>query len=313
MLDDKCMYQVFHIDQYPLPLPPGHRFPHTKYALLRELLLREEIVLPAQLQLAPMADFDLLSLAHSADYIRAMENGTVAIDIIKRVGFPWTPELFRRTSATVGGGVEAALSALKYGVAGCLAGGTHHAHFDRGEGYCVFNDTAVAARLLVRDHQIKRIAIIDLDVHQGNGNSSILGRDQEIFIASIHGEKNYPFRKVPSSIDIGLPDGATDEMYLEALETVMREVSRFEPEFIFYQMGVDPLKEDKLGKLSLTYDGLMARDETVLQYAKDHAIPISLALGGGYADPIELSIRAYANTYKVLNRVWYKRSHEGLS
>lgn len=307
MLDDKSMYRVFHIDQYPLPLPPGHRFPHTKYALLRELLLKEETLSTSQLQIAPMADFALLSLAHSADYIRAMENGTVSIDIIKRVGFPWSPELFRRTSATVGGGVQSALSALEYGVAGCLAGGTHHAHFDRGEGYCVFNDIAVAARLLIRKHRIKKIAIIDLDVHQGNGNSSILGNDKEVFIVSIHGEKNYPFRKVPSSIDIGLPDGATDEMYLEALRTVMTEVERFEPEFLFYQMGVDPLKEDKLGKLSLTYEGLMARDRTVLQFAKDRAIPISLALGGGYADPIELSVRAYANTYKVINSVWYHR------
>lgn len=307
MLDDKPMYRVFHIDQYPLPLPPGHRFPHTKYALLRELLLQEETVLPSQLLPAPIADFDLLSLAHSEDYIRAMETGTVSIDIIKRVGFPWSPELFRRTSATVGGGVQAALSALEYGVAGCLAGGTHHAHFDRGEGYCVFNDTAVAARLLVRSYNLKRIAIIDLDVHQGNGNSSILGQDKEVFIASIHGEKNYPFRKVPSSIDIGLPDGANDEMYLEALSTVMKEVERFEPEFLFFQMGVDPLKEDKLGKLSLTYKGLMDRDRTVIQFAKYHAIPISLALGGGYADPIELSVRAYANTYKVLNNVWYGR------
>lgn len=302
------MYQVFHIDHYPLPLPPGHRFPYTKYALLKELLLKEEVVLPAQLHQAPMADFDLLSLAHSPDYIRAMKDGSVSIDIIKRVGFPWSPELFRRTSATVGGGVATALSALKYGVAGCLAGGTHHAHFDRGEGYCVFNDTAVAARLLVRDYKIKRIAIVDLDVHQGNGNSSILGRDKEVFIASIHGEKNYPFRKVPSSIDIGLPDGATDEMYLEALHTVMREVERFEPEFVFYQMGVDPLKEDKLGKLSLTFEGLMKRDQTVLRFAKDHSVPISLALGGGYSDPIDFSIRAYANTYRVLNQVWYGRA-----
>lgn len=308
MLHEKPMYRVFHIDQYPLPLPPGHRFPHTKYALLRELLIKEKILLPSQLELAPMADIPLLSLAHSMDYIRAMENGSVSIDIIKRVGFPWSPELFRRTSATVGGGVQSALAALEYGVAGCLAGGTHHAHFDRGEGYCVFNDIAVASRLLIRQYGLKRIAIVDLDVHQGNGNSSILGQDKEIFIASVHGEKNYPFRKVPSSMDIGLPDGATDDMYLEALGTVMREVERFEPEFIFYQMGVDPLKEDKLGKLALTFEGLMARDRIVLRFAKDRSIPISLALGGGYADPIDLSVRAYANTYKVLNSVWNFRA-----
>lgn len=272
--------------------------------MLRDYLLAEKILRPEEIKESPLAPTELLKLAHDENYVEAMRTGSVSQEILKSIGFPWSQALYARSCATVGGAVESAKSALKNGIAGNLAGGAHHSHADRGAGYCVFNDIAVAVRYLARHALARRIAIIDLDVHQGNGNSSILGRDSDVFIFSMHGEKNYPFRKVPSHLDIGLPDGTGDDVYLEHLERGLREVEKFQPDFIFYQMGVDPLREDSLGKLSLTFEGLMRRDKCVLELAKARNIPLSLALGGGYAKPIELSVTAYANTYRVVRQVY---------
>ncbi|MBU6153746.1 MAG: histone deacetylase [Bdellovibrionales bacterium] len=302
---------VYYSDHYTLPLPPGHRFPIEKYRMLRDLLLTENIIHSSDLKESPLASPELLALAHTAEYIEGMRTGSVDEQILKRLGFPWSLGLYDRSCASVGGAIAAMRDALKDGIAGNLAGGTHHSHADRGEGYCVFNDIAVATRLMKREGLAKRIAIIDLDVHQGNGNSSILRQDEGVFIFSMHGEKNYPFIKVPSHLDIALPDGTGDEVYLEHLQDGMIEVRRFDPDYIFYQMGVDPLKEDTLGKLDLSLEGLMRRDELVLSYAKRSGIPVSLALGGGYAKPIELSVRAYANTYRVAKRVFSITSVSG--
>ncbi len=277
----------------------------SKYRMLRDLLITEKIIQNTELNESPLASTELLVLAHDKNYIQAMRTGEIDLKIIKRIGFPWSPELYTRSCATVGGAVEAAKSALQNKIAGNLAGGTHHAHADRGEGYCVFNDIAVASRYLQKNNLTQKIAIIDLDVHQGNGNSSILINDPDLFIFSMHGEKNYPFVKVPSHLDIALPEGADDEMFIQNLELGLKEIKKFKPDFIFYQMGVDPLKEDKLGKMNLTFTGLMKRDEMVLSYAREYKIPISLALGGGYADPIELSVQAYANTYRVAKKIFH--------
>ena len=296
---------IFYSDHYTLPLPEGHRFPMQKYQMLRQELLQSGVLSLDELYESPIASEALLALAHTPDYIQAMKTGSVSRDIIKRVGFPWSYELFIRSSATVGGAVEAAQWALKEKISGNLAGGTHHSHADRGEGYCVFNDIAVATRYLRQKGLVKKVAIIDLDVHQGNGNSSILHQEPDVFIFSMHGAKNYPFIKVPSTLDIALPDGAEDELFLRELDRGLAEVQKFAPDFIFYQMGVDPLKEDKLGKMNLTFAGLILRDEKVLRYARDFEIPISLALGGGYAEPIELSVQAYANTYRVVKKVFH--------
>lgn len=296
--------QVYFSDHYTLPLPEEHRFPMSKYRMLRDYLILNNIITEQQLHESPLATEDLLQLAHTDHYITAMKTGDVDLQIIKRIGFPWSFELYQRSCATVGGALQSAKSALKNQIAGNLAGGTHHAHADRGEGYCVFNDIAVAARYLIKNNLTEKIAIIDLDVHQGNGNSSILKNDPEIFIFSMHGEKNYPFVKVPSHLDIALPTGADDDLFLANLQIGLDEVKKFNPTFIFYQMGVDPLKEDKLGLMNLTFEGLKKRDEMVLSYAKDHQIPISLALGGGYAVPIELSVEAYANTYRVAKKIF---------
>ena len=295
-------YQVFSTDHYPLPLPPEHRFPETKYRLLRQKLVDDEIVSMDQILPARMASVEELCLAHSAEYVRDFESGEVDPQIVKRIGLPWSPELYRRSAASVGGALMAIEAALRDGAAGCLAGGTHHAHEDRGEGYCVFNDLAVGARWLKLKFPKMKVAIVDLDVHQGNGNSSILANDKDVYVASIHGAKNYPFKKIPSSFDIALPDGVEDKAYLEAVALLLENVSAFQPDYVFYQMGVDPLKEDKLGKMNLTFDGLMKRDQMVFDFCLARGCPVSLALGGGYADPIDLSVQAYANTYRVLNQ-----------
>lgn len=295
---------VYYSDHYTLPLPEGHRFPIEKYRMLRDYLLSEKIIKSTDLKESPLADPETLALAHTSDYIEGMRTGSVDEQILKRLGFPWSKGLYDRSRATVGGAIAAMRDALRDGIAGNLAGGTHHSHADRGEGYCVFNDIAVATRLLKKEGLAKRIAIIDLDVHQGNGNSSILMQDEGVFIFSMHGEKNYPFIKVPSHLDIALPDGTEDAAFLEHLKDGLIEVRRFDPDYVFYQMGVDPLKEDTLGKLNLTFQGLMERDELVLTYAKSSGIPLSLALGGGYAKPIELSVQAYANTYRVARKVF---------
>lgn len=298
--------KIFYSDLYELPLPNDHRFPIQKYRMLRDYLIQEKIIESQQLRESPLATHEELLLAHDPGYVLSMENGSVDIQIIKRIGFPWSHHLYLRSCATVGGALAAAQNALIDGISGNLAGGTHHAHADRGEGYCVFNDIAVATRYLKKKNLAHRIAIIDLDVHQGNGNSSILYKDEGVFVFSIHGEKNYPFIKIPSHLDIALPTGATDDIYLEALESGMKKVKEFKPDFIFYQMGVDPLEFDALGKMALTFDGLMKRDEIVLSYALNSKIPISLALGGGYAKPIEKSVQAYANTYRVIQKLTKK-------
>ena len=295
---------VYYSDHYTLPLPEGHRFPIEKYRMLRDFLLAHEIIRSSDLKESPLSDPETLALAHTSEYIEGMRTGSVDEQILKRLGFPWSPGLYDRSRATVGGAISAMRDALLDGIAGNLAGGTHHSHADRGEGYCVFNDLAVATRLMKREGLAKRIAIIDLDVHQGNGNSSILRKDEGVFIFSMHGEKNYPFIKVPSHLDIALPDHTGDEVYLEHLKDGLIEVRRFDPDYIFYQMGVDPLKEDALGKLDLSFEGLMMRDELVLSYARRSGIPVSLALGGGYAKPITLSVQAYANTYRVAKSIF---------
>jgi acetoin utilization deacetylase AcuC-like enzyme len=297
-------YKVFFSDHYTLPLPVGHRFPMSKYTLLKNYLLSENILNQSQLCESPLASTEILALAHTGAYIEQMQTGHVDAQAFKRLGFPWSPELYQRSCATVGGALAAMQSALENGIAGNLAGGTHHAHADRGEGYCVFNDIAVATRYARKNNWARRIAIIDLDVHQGNGNSSILKDDPGVFIFSMHGEKNYPFKKVASHLDIALPDGASDEVFLENLDLGLAQVKNFAPDYIFYQMGVDPLKEDRLGKMDLSFEGLMERDRRVLAYAHSEKIPLSLALGGGYAEPIELSVRAYANTYRVVNQIY---------
>lgn len=289
-------FHFYYTDHVEVPLPPGHRFPMRKYRMLREKLLADNVLRADQLIPArPVNDEDLLR-AHSEKYVFGLKEGTLSEKELRPIGLTWSPELLLRSYTSVGGFVSATDTALKDGFSGLLAGGTHHAHSDRGEGYCVFNDFAVAALRLLETKKVKKILIIDLDVHQGNGNSSILGNRDDVFILSLHGEKNYPFRKVPSHYDVPLPEKTGDAEYLKALEIALGKIGR-DFDMIFYQAGVDNLKEDSLGTFDLTFEGLMKRDRMVFEFSQ--GTPLAMATGGGYANPIELTVEAHANTFKV--------------
>jgi acetoin utilization deacetylase AcuC-like enzyme len=296
--------KIFYSDRYTIPLPDGHRFPMEKYRLIRLALLRERALRDEELVEPALPSAERLMLAHSEKYVHDVTGGLLTDFEIRKLGFPWSAELVARSYATVGGALEAADEALRNGVSGNLAGGTHHAFADAGEGYCVFNDLAVVSKYLLHIQKARRIAIVDLDVHQGNGNSAILGNDERVFIFSMHGAKNYPFRKVPSTIDIDLPDNTSDREFLDTLRDYLPKVFAFKPDIVLYQAGVDPLREDSLGRLALTHDGLIERDRMVLAACKKHGIPVSLALGGGYAKPIDLTVDAHVGTYKAVREIF---------
>ena len=268
-----------------------------KYRLLHQALLKENVLTPEQLLPAPMASDEDLLRAHSESYVFGLKNHTLSDKELRPIGLTWSPELLTRSYTSVGGFIAATDSALKDGFSALLAGGTHHAHADRGEGYCVFNDFAVAALRLLELKRVKKILIIDLDVHQGNGNSSILGNRDDIFILSLHGEKNYPFRKIPSHLDVALPEGTGDDEYLRALSGALHQISHVEFDILLYQAGVDNLKEDSLGTFHLSFEGLMERDRMIFEFAGKK--PVAMAIGGGYASPIELTVRAHVNTFKI--------------
>ena len=296
--------RVYYSDHYTIDLPEGHRFPMRKYRMLRYALLERGIIREDELcDAEPIPREDLL-LAHTERYIDGVLTGTLDRLEQRRIGFPWSPALVLRSLATVGGCLASARAALEDGISGNLAGGTHHALRDAGEGFCVFNDIAVSTLKLMQEERIRSTVIIDLDVHQGNGNSDILGGRPDVTIFSMHGAKNYPFRKVPSTIDIDLPDGTDDATYLRILAEHLPFLLDGAPDLVFYQCGVDPLVHDALGRLSLTFEGLRERDRMVIQACRDRHIPIMLALGGGYADPIEHTIEAQCGTYEVAKQVY---------
>jgi len=297
--------EVYFSDQFDLQLPEGHRFPGRKYGMLRHALIDEGVIDEPHLRCAAPVDVETVLLAHDADYVRSIEEGTIDPAAMRRIGFPWSPHIPLRARATLGGAISAAKAARRDGFAGQLAGGTHHAHAGFGSGYCVYNDFAVVARYLLTKGGLSRLAIIDLDVHQGDGNAAILGEDAGVYILSIHGEKNFPFRKFPSTHDVPLPDETDDAAYLDALEDALPKVWDFEPQLILYQAGVDPLAADRLGRMRLSFAGLMARDHLVFASAAARAIPVSMAIGGGYANPIELSVRAYVNTWRAAREVYH--------
>lgn len=296
--------KIYYSDNYTVPLPQGHRFPMEKYRLLREKLVGDGIISPAELFEPELPARDIITLAHSPEYYDAYQNGTVDPMIIRRIGLPWSKELFFRSLASVGGAIGSAGSALECGIGGNLAGGTHHAFRDYGEGFCVFNDFAVVILHLIKCGMIHRAAIVDLDVHQGNGNSAILGHNPDVFIFSMHGAKNYPFQKVPSTVDVELNDGTRDEEYLSLLKNNLPAIFEFKPDIVLYQAGVDPLEHDSLGRLKLTFNGLMERDRIVLTECKRHGVPVSIGLGGGYSKPITHTVKAYANTYRVVKSLY---------
>lgn len=287
---------LFYCDHYDLGLPPEHRFPARKYRLLRESLASDSRF---TLYPAPLATREQIASAHDPVYVDEFLNGTLDKNAIRRIGFPWSPQLVQRTLASVGATLAATESALERGISGALAGGTHHAFYAEGSGFCVFNDIAIAIAHLRSRTNLTRFAVIDLDVHQGDGTASIFAGDPNVFTLSLHGRNNFPFRKQQSTVDVALNDHANDGEYLETLDAVLPKVFAFEPDFIFYQSGVDPLKEDTLGKLDLTVEGLAARDRRVFRSVRKHGAPLVITIGGGYAEPIELTAAAHAQTYRL--------------
>lgn len=315
--------QAFYADQFVLPLPQGHRFPMAKYALLRERLARE---LPdLRLDVAPGASDGELALAHCPAYIHAVASGELPASAMREIGFPWSPEMVERSRRSAGATVAAARVALGLqpgaaggpgvpaGIAANLAGGTHHASADKGGGFCVFNDAAVAARLMqaewARRHGPRRpalqVAVIDLDVHQGNGTASIFQGDASVFTLSMHGQRNFPFRKEASDLDIDLPDGCGDTDYLQALEQGLADLDqRFSPGLVIYLAGADPFQGDRLGRLSLSFDGLEARDRRVFDWAWQRRVPLVFAMAGGYSVPIDDTVQVQVNTYQAALVYW---------
>ena len=290
------MLRLFYCDHHAIPLPVGHKFPMRKYAMLRELLSAAGWF---RLEAAPFAARETIELAHDPAYVRGFLEGALEPRVMRRIGFPWSEELVRRTLASLGGTLAAACDALDTGFGGNLAGGTHHAFRGEGSGFCVFNDIAVAILRLRAQGRARKAAVVDLDVHQGDGTARIFQDDPDVLTLSLHGHNNFPFRKQQSRIDVDLPDGARDAEYLAALDAVLPRVAAFAPHIIFYQSGVDPLAGDKLGRLALTHAGLAERDRRVMHLARERRIPLAVTLGGGYADPISLTAQAHANTFRA--------------
>lgn len=266
----------------------------AKYGLVRERLSRTGLF---QFQCAEPAPPEVLSLAHDPAYVHAFLHGMLPPGAMRRIGFPWSEALVLRTTSSAGGTLGATADALRLGWGGNLAGGTHHAFFAEGSGYCVFNDIAVAVHKLRKDGLATRAAIVDLDVHQGDGTAQLFEHDPNVLTLSLHGERNFPFRKQASKIDVALPDRTGDEEYLRALSLVLPRVFDFNPQILFYQSGVDALDTDTLGRLSLSLAGLAARDRMLMQAVRHARLPLVITLGGGYSSPIERTAEAHANTF----------------
>lgn len=290
----------FYSDTFVLPLPPGHRFPMEKYSLLRErvaALPNTALHIPE-----PASDTELLR-AHLPEYVARATAGELTAAEIRRIGFPWSPQMIHRSRRASGATVAACRSALRDGIAANLAGGTHHACRDHGEGFCVFNDGAVAARAMQAEGRVRRVLIIDCDVHQGNGTADTLHGDDTIFTFSIHGEHNFPFRKIASDLDIGLPDGTTDDAYLSALaDGVRTAIERADADMAIYLSGADPYHDDKLGRLALTKRGLATRDELVFDALDWAGLPFAITMGGGYGRIIADTVDIHGATISAAAR-----------
>jgi len=288
--------RIFSTDQYQITLPEGHKFPVSKYGILRDLIQKEGLF---QLEQAAPAKAEIVSLAHEPAYVAGFIAGSLSAPAMRRIGLPWSQVLVQRAFASVGGTISASLQAMEHGWGATLGGGTHHAFRSEGAGFCVFNDIAVAIQFLRQRGLIRRAAVIDLDVHQGDGTAEIFKNDPDVFTLSMHGESNFPFRKKQSSLDVPLADGVEDEAYLHRLDEVLPAAFGFRPDIVFYQSGVDPLASDALGRLSLTPQGLIQRDRMVFKAARSFGVPFVLTSGGGYSRPIELSAHAHASTYRT--------------
>jgi acetoin utilization deacetylase AcuC-like enzyme len=297
--------KAFYSDIFVLPLPETHRFPMRKYRRLRERVIEDGVLAAGDMHVPPAAAWNDLRLVHDAAYVEAVAAGLLSPERQRRIGFPWSPEMVERSRRSVGATIAAARAALDrrspsgFAVAANLAGGTHHAFPERGEGYCVFNDVAVAARVLLAEGRIARAAVVDCDVHQGDGTAAIFGQEPAVFTMSLHGAANYPFRKERSDLDVAFADGAGDVEYLVALERHLPAVlDAHRPDLVFYLAGADPFEGDRLGRLKLTIDGLRARDRFVFDACRTRGVPVAVVMSGGYAAEIETIVDIHLNTIR---------------
>jgi acetoin utilization deacetylase AcuC-like enzyme len=300
------MLKIAWAPNYVLPLPPNHRFPMSKYEVLPQQLLHEGTVSAENFFAPKPAVESLITRTHDEDYWKRLSALELSPQEIRRTGFPLTQTLVDREVIIMQGTVQCTQYALQYGVSMNIAGGTHHAFTNRGEGFCLLNDIAIAANYLLDQQQASKILVVDLDVHQGNGTAQIFRNDPRVFTFSMHGSNNYPLHKEHSDLDIGLPDGVTDSFYLKTLETNLKNLlDSVQPDFIFFQSGVDILDTDKLGKLSVTREGCKQRDRIVLEAARRNKIPLVASMGGGYSENFRDIIEAHANTYRLAQEIFF--------
>jgi len=302
--------QVFYCDHFVLPLPTGHRFPMEKYALLRERVAEAGPSHSLRMGVPDGASDEQLERVHDRAYVRAVVDGALGAQEVRRIGFPWSRELVERSRRSVGGTIAATHAALDDGAAANLAGGTHHAFPSHGEGFCVFNDVAVAIQDLRAQGRLRRVAVVDLDVHQGNGTAAIFANDPDVFTLSVHGESNYPFHKATSSLDIGLPDQTGDEEFLDAVERgVHAAVDESRPELVVYIAGADAYEGDRLGRLSVSKKGMFARDRIVFSRASSLGLPVAVVMAGGYAADVQDTVDIHHHS--VLTALEYGRTGVG--
>ena len=290
---------------YILPLPENHRFPMEKYELLHRQLIHEGTCEPEDFFSPTKIDNDSVMAIHQKVYVERLKGLKLNKAEIRKIGFPISKQLIDREFIIAGGTLSGSLKALEYGIAFNIAGGTHHAFSTHGEAFCLLNDQAIAAQYLLEKELAKKILIIDLDVHQGNGTAEIFQKEDRVFTFSMHGKKNYPFKKEQSDLDIALEDKTNDKIYIEMLQEALPKLLKsVKPDFIFYLSGVDVLESDRLGRLSISIKGCEARDQMVLKYCHDENIPVQCSMGGGYSKDIKLIIEAHANTYRVAQKIY---------
>jgi acetoin utilization deacetylase AcuC-like enzyme len=303
-------FNIFYSPYYYADIGEGHVFPIKKFELVRDKLLKEGSLSVSEILEPRPADIEDVLLVHTKDYINRLRSGFLTEKEVRRLGLPWSPALVRRSFLAISGTINAARSALAGGVSSNLAGGTHHAFPDRGEGFCVLNDVAVAVRVLQRENLANRFLVIDCDVHQGNGTAFIFQDEPDVFTFSMHGAKNYPLFKENSSLDIELPDKTSDAEFLETLNEALPRIFLNEPDIVFYLAGADPFEKDKLGRLGLTIEGLRQRDEIVLEYAKKLDIPIVTVMSGGYALDIRDTVEIHCNTIRAVKKVYFNKQRQ---
>jgi acetoin utilization deacetylase AcuC-like enzyme len=304
--------KIFYTDHFVLPLPPEHRFPMQKYALLHQRVAESGLIAPENMRVPSAASDAEIMRAHDPDYLHRVQHGLLTPQEIRRIGFPWSPEMVERSRRSSGATIAACRAALEDGFAANLAGGTHHAFSDNGQGFCVLNDAAIAARAMQTEGRVQRVVIIDCDVHQGNGTAAILADDPTIFTFSIHGAKNFPFHKEQSDLDVELEDGTEDAAYLAALAAGLGQVlAEAQADLAIYLAGADPFVGDRLGRLALSKAGLAARDRLVFDFCQAARLPVAITMAGGYAPQIEDIVDIHFQTIREAAERQGQRMEDG--